>query len=112
MRIPASDRLVAVLGYLPFLFLVPMLGKRDSLFAQFHGRQSMVLWVLWLFACALCLAGIFAFGVGPSPWFFGLMFVATLVYLFYAVVGMLKSATRERYRMPIVADVALYVFRL
>ena len=110
MRIPAADRTLAFIGYLPILFLLPVKLRRQSIFAQFHGRQSGVLFGLWLLVCLLDAIILFAFGTPPEPVslaLFGVLFVATGIYLFMMAVGMVKVLLGERYRMPVVADVAL-----
>lgn len=107
MRIPTSDRLITVLGYLPFLFFIPVRFRRQSLFAQFHGRQSGVLFGMW-FVLTLILFLVLAFvGAGLSVYFFGAIFLIGFLYLFFMLVGMMKVLLGERYRMPVVADVAL-----
>lgn len=111
MRIPVADRLLAVLGYVPFLFWVPVVLKRDSMFCQFHGRQAGVLWGLWFVPVFLMLlVSVFVpdLTVGAvGPYYFGTMMVWTFLYLLFVVVGIFKALVRERYRMPIVADLAL-----
>ncbi|MEA3190378.1 MAG: hypothetical protein QOD77_960 [Thermoplasmata archaeon] len=111
MRIPVADRLLAVVGYLPFLFWVPVVLKRDSMFCQFHGRQGGVLWALWFVPVFLMLVvSVFVpdLTVGSvGPFYFGAMMVLTGIYLLLVLVGVLKALLRERYRMPIVADLAL-----
>ena len=109
MRIPAMDRFLAVLGYLPFLFWVPIVGRRDSIFAQFHGRQSFVLWLLWFVPVVILFVLLAVLGQTNSVWVFSLVFLLTAVYLFMVLVGVLKTLVRERYRMPVVADVALFM---
>ena len=111
MRIPAADRFMAFVGYVPFLFFIPVRFKRDSLFAQFHGRQSGVLFGLWLVACAvLFLVLVFlpdAVQRNASVYVFAIIFLLTGIYLLMALIGMIKVLLGERYRMPVVADVAL-----
>ena len=107
MRIPTSDRFITVLGYLPFLFFIPVRFRRQSLFAQFHGRQSGVLFGMW-FLLTLVLFLVLAFvGASLSVYFFGAIFLIGFLYLFFMLVGMMKVLLGERYRMPVVADVAL-----
>lgn len=114
MRIPPVERLLATVGYLPFIpfWLVPIMGRRDSMFCQFHGRQAGVLWGLWL-GPLLIMFGVAVFVPSltqdevVSPYYFGAMAVITAVYLLMSLVGLWKAAVRERYRMPVVADVAL-----
>ncbi|MFO1533553.1 MAG: hypothetical protein ABR562_07680 [Thermoplasmatota archaeon] len=112
MRIPAVERLLAVVGYLPFLFWwIPIVLKRDSMFCQFHGRQSGVLWALWLIPTAILgLVSVFVptLTVGSaSPFYFGFLILYAGLYLLMSLIGIFKAAFRERYRMPVVADVAL-----
>ncbi|MEA3142698.1 MAG: hypothetical protein QOG31_22 [Thermoplasmata archaeon] len=111
MRIPAADRVMALVGYVPFLFFIPVRFKRDSLFAQFHGRQSGVLFGMWLvLSLVLLLIQFFLpekVGLASSVYIFGAVYVLTGLYLLMAAIGMLKVMLGERYRMPIVADVAL-----
>jgi uncharacterized membrane protein len=111
MRIPAADRVMALVGYVPFLFFIPVRFKRDSLFAQFHGRQSGVLFGMWLVLSLLLLLVQFFLpekvGLASSVYIFGAVYVLTGLYLLMAAIGMLKVMLGERYRMPIVADVAL-----
>lgn len=117
MRIPVVERLLATVGYLPFLpfWLLPVMGKRDSMFCQFHGRQAGVLWGLWFVPSLLIFAVMFFLPSTTennlqqqlSPYFFGTVAVLTIVYLLMCFVGLVKALVRERYRMPVVADVAL-----
>lgn len=111
MRIPAADRTLAFLGYLPFLFWVPIKLKRDSMFAQFHGRQSGVLFGLWFTLCFLVLLVLFFLPANLqsdlSGFFFGTVYVLTGVYLLMAFFGIVKVLLGERYRMPVVAGLAL-----
>jgi hypothetical protein len=40
-----DNRVMAAIGYLGILFLVPLLVKKDSPFAQFHAKQGLALFV-------------------------------------------------------------------
>jgi uncharacterized membrane protein len=59
-----SNRILAAVGYIPFLCFLPIFTRRDDDFARFHGKQSLILlaglvgcWVLiWLLD--LVLGGI------------------------------------------------------
>ena len=108
MRISASERFLAALGYLFFLFIIPVKARRDSMFVQFHARQGGVLFGLWLLvAFVLFIALLFAgAGIGATI-LIGILFAATFVYLLGCLAGLYKVALGERYRMPVVADVAL-----
>src|SRR5688572_24723684 len=109
MRISASERAMAFLGYLPFpLFIIPIKMRRDSMFVQFHARQGAVLFCLWaLLALVLFIVLLFAGGGILATVLIAVLFVATFVWILMALIGILKVLLGERYRMPVVADVAL-----
>ncbi|MEA3136568.1 MAG: hypothetical protein QOJ26_286 [Thermoplasmata archaeon] len=108
MRISGGERAMAALGYLGFLFILPVKLRRDSMFVQFHARQGGVLFGLWFAACLLLFIGLlFAGGGIAATILIGIVFVLTGIYLLFALIGLLKVMLGERYRMPVVADVAL-----
>ena len=111
MRIPAADRFIALVGYVPFLFFIPVRFKRDSLFCQFHGRQSGVLWGLWIVPTLILFIVQFFLpdkvALSSSVYIFSVVYILLFVYLIMAFIGMIKVLLGERYRMPLVADVAL-----
>lgn len=99
---------MAALGYLAFLFIIPVKMRRDSMFVQFHARQGGVLFGLWFaLLFVLFIALLFAGNGTAATILIGVLFVATGLYLLLALIGLLKVALGERYRMPVVADVAL-----
>jgi fumarate reductase subunit D len=108
MRISGGERAMAALGYLGFLFILPVKLRRDSMFVQFHARQGGVLFGLWFVAFfALFIALLFAgSGLGATI-LIGVLFVFTFLYILMALIGLLKVLLGERYRMPVVADIAL-----
>ena len=64
-----ANKTVAALSYLWILFLVPLLLKRDSKFAQFHAKQGLVLFIIeflvwipfigWLLMIAIFVLWVF-----------------------------------------------------
>ncbi len=112
MRISGGERALGILSYLPLLWLIPLKARKDSLFVQFHARQGMVLFLLWFAVFFLMvillmtpLAGLVD-GAG-SVALFSVIAIATFVYLLMGIIGIFKVLLGERYRMPVVADVAL-----
>jgi uncharacterized membrane protein len=74
-RLPETpaNRVLAAVGYVPFLFFLPVFANREDEFARFHGKQSLILlaglvgaWALiWLIDVILggILSHIFLIGV-------------------------------------------------
>lgn len=108
MRISAGERFMAALGYFAFLFIIPVKLRRDSMFVQFHARQGGVLFGLWAFFLIIIFIALLFAGPGiGATILIGILFVLTFVYIIFAAIGLLKVLLGERYRMPVVADVAL-----
>jgi len=107
MRISGGERAMAALGYLAILFILPVKLRRDSMFVQFHARQGGVLFGLWLLLVLVVLIVAFFLPIGIQNYAIGVVLVLTILYAVFAIIGLLKVALGERYRMPVVADVAL-----
>ena len=43
-----ENKILALLSYLGVLVLVPLFGKKDSPFVQFHAKQGLVLLIGWV----------------------------------------------------------------
>lgn len=92
-----NNKIVAAIGYLFILFLVPLLSAKDSPYAQFHAKQGLVLFVCWVIMWIIGLIPI----LGWLIWFFGIIAI-TIVSL----VGFIKTIQGEAWEIPMVADFA------
>ena len=84
-----KNKAIAALSYAWILCLVPLLGKRDSKFAQFHAKQGLVLFIIEIIASLLM-------------WFpiFGQLLMLLLVVV--AVMGIIKTLNGEWWKIPYV----------
>ncbi|MFH1522600.1 MAG: hypothetical protein ABIE43_02145 [Patescibacteria group bacterium] len=82
-----ANKNIAVMSYLWILCLVPLLGKKDSEFAQFHAKQGLILFVASLFT------------IVP---FFGQILMLVLIVI--SVLGLVKAYNGERWEIPFVYD--------
>ncbi len=84
----SDNKAIAAIGYLGILFLIPLLAKKDSDFAQYHAKQGMILFifeiVLWIVAMIPILGWILAF-IG---WIFA--FICFIMGLVNALNGVKK----------------------
>lgn len=109
MQISSQERLLGILGYLSILFIIPLKVKRDSMFVQFHSRQGGVLFSLWAILSLIVLIVLLFIGssdIGTTVTV-GIWLAATILYAALSLIGIFKVALGERYRMPVVADLAL-----
>jgi uncharacterized membrane protein len=78
----------ALLSYLGVLVIIPLIGKNDSPYAQFHAKQGLVIlggWALsWL------------------P--FGFIFAIAAIVL--SVLGLISVSKGEKRKLPFVGDLA------
>ncbi len=108
MRISGGERALGVLSYLAIFFVIPLKVKKDSIFLQFHARQGGVLFGLWLVLLLVFFIVLLLVKVGiVETIMIGGIFLVTGLYALLALIGIFKVLLGERYRMPVVADVAL-----
>lgn len=93
----AENKILAIIGYLGILCLVPLLGKKDSPFAQFHGKQGLVLLIVWV---VVNIAGIVPF-IGWLMAFFG-----NIGCLILMIVGMVNAANGQTKELPWIGQYA------
>ena len=86
-----DNRVIAAIGYIGILALVPLVLKKDSDYAQFHGKQGLVLVIAWVINFII---GIFPF-IG---WIIAFFVSIGLVIL--SVMGILKALQGEYWTMP------------
>ncbi|MEK7607295.1 MAG: DUF4870 domain-containing protein [Patescibacteria group bacterium] len=84
-------RILSAIGYLWILCLLPLLGKRNSEFAQWHGKQGLALtiasFVLWIVAWIPVLG-----------WLVG--FFGTMAIIVLTVLGMLNALQGKYWELP------------
>jgi uncharacterized membrane protein len=93
-----DDKVMAAISYIWVVSIIMLLTKKDSDFIQFHAKQGLVIFII---STVVWLVSI--------PFMFVLIFVNWIVYLVLfiaAVVGFIKAYNGERYRIPVVADIA------
>ncbi len=91
---PQGEKLLAMLGYVGFLCVLPLALKPKSEFCQHHGKQGLVLTLIFvLFGWLAWLGGGMAILVG-------------LVHVGLALWGIIKAKSGAMWKMPMVYEVA------
>jgi len=87
----------AAAGYVSILCFVPLLLKKGNRFAQFHGKQALVLFILEM--AASILKAVPALG--------DMVFTLAFVVLgILSLVGVVKVLMGEYWEMPVIQEVA------
>lgn len=87
-----DHKFVAALSYIGILFLVPLLVKKESPFAQFHAKQGLVLVIIFF-------VGSFFFWIPIIGW------LAFLFLLIADILALIKTLQGQAWEIPIVTDI-------
>ena len=92
--VPKGEKLLATLGYIGFLCVLPIVLKPKSRLCQLHGKQSMVISIVFiLFSWLSWLSGTFGFLLG-------------IAHVGIAVWGMMSAWKGEEKSMPFFGEIA------
>jgi|SRR3989338_3727942 len=92
-----ANKMIAAVGYLGILCLIPLLLKKNSPFAQHHGKQGLVIVIAWLI---LFVANVIPF-LGQLAWMVGSVLLLVLV-----VLGIVNSLNGKFWEMPFLGEYA------
>ena len=87
----------AAVGYLSFLCFVPLLLKKGNKFAQFHGKQALLLFILEVAAGIVSV--IPALGDLVSKFGF-------VVFGILSLIGIVKVLMGEYWEMPVIYEIS------
>lgn len=100
-----NNKFLALLSYVSFLVLIPVLDKKGSRFARFHANQGLTLFLLSVIINAV------AKFMGKIPligWLFGLLAgAAALGVLGLSILGILNVVNGRARRLPFVGHIKL-----
>lgn len=86
-----SNKTVAALSYISILFVIPLLGKKDSKFCQFHAKQGMVVFLIEI-------AAMFLYIIPP------LGMLVSLGAIVLSVLAIVKVLNGEWWKIPYIYD--------
>ena len=92
-----EGKFFAAIGYLSVLCFVPLALKKNNQFAQFHGKQALVLFIFEI------AAGILKVVPALGDLVFSIAFV---VFGILSLVGIVKVLMGERWEMPVIYEIA------
>lgn len=84
-----ENKVIAAIGYLGILCLIPLLTKKDSPYAQANGKQGLVLMIGWILSW-----------IPIVGWLLG------IVLLVVMVVAIIKTLSGSMWKIPGVYDLS------
>lgn len=105
-----DNKIMGILAYIFFLFLVPLFAAPNSKFAKFHANQGCVLFILEvLFTVVTTVLG---FAIGWIPvvgaivcWAVGVVLGVSCLALM--ILGIINAATGKAKELPIIGKIKL-----
>lgn len=92
-----EGKFFAAIGYIFILCFVPLVLKRDNQFAQFHGRQALVLFIFELAASIIKAIPVLGDVV------FSFSFV---VFGIASLLGIVRVLMNEYWQMPVIYNIS------
>lgn len=92
-NIPEDERILSAIGYLGPLCVLPLFLKPKSKYCQFHGKQGLIMMLIWI-AFLILFAAIPIFGI--------IFFFFMLLILF----SMYNAYMGKMWKIPVVGDFA------
>lgn len=90
-----QNKVLAGIGYIGILFLVPLLAAKDSPFAQYHAKQSINLFIVGFI-------GAVVGGIIPILGWLIITPIVSIAWLILAIMGLVSALNGEKKELPIV----------
>ena len=88
-----SNKVLAAVGYIWILCLVPLFLKQKSKFAQFHAKQGLILFIIEIVG-------------GLIFWFPVFGQILMLALLVVSVIGIIKALNGEWWKIPYIYELS------
>ncbi len=88
-----TNRIFAVLSYLGFLFIIPLIAVPDSKFARFHANQGLVIFIAELISSLLYLIPFIGWIAGAA---------AGILLTVLSVMGIVNSIQGKAGELPVI----------
>lgn len=100
-KLSESDKILSILAYFGPLFLLPLLLKQKNDFCQFHARQGIILFVLFIILWVLYL---FLSFILPEFIAFLFQFLFAAVIISFIAIGIFNVLTLQKNPLPIISN--------
>jgi len=89
-----DNKAIAAIGYIGILCLVPLLAKKDSKYAQEHGKQGAVLFAAWIAVWILGMIPVIGWFI---IWPLGMIGLSIL-----SLICLIKAVQGEFWEVPVI----------
>ena len=102
-----NNKVYAVLSYIGFLFIIPLIVSNNSKFAKFHANQGLVLFLTELafsLASSIVKAVCYALGIGFIS---TLLNLVNLLFFVLVVIGIINAASGRAKKLPVIGQIQI-----
>ena len=102
-----NNKVYAVLSYIGFLFIIPLIAASHSNFAKFHANQGLVLFLVELvygLASSIVKTVFYAMGIGSIP---VLLNLVNLLFFVLVVIGIINAASGKAKELPVIGQIKI-----
>jgi uncharacterized membrane protein len=92
-----ENKIIAAIGYISILCILPLVLKPKSEFCKFHGKQGLILFIAAVINMVIAVIPVIGWIVS---------FIAGIAILVMSLLGLLKALSGEYWEMPYVAEYA------
>ena len=89
-----DNKVIAAIGYIGILCLIPLLAKKDSKFAHEHGKQGFALFVAEII--------VWVIGMVPIIGWFIIWPLGSLLMLILSLIAIIKTLQGEFWEIPVI----------
>jgi uncharacterized membrane protein len=103
MTVPGDEKILAILGYIGFLCVLPLALKPKSEMCQHHGKQALAVTIMFFIASAV------VFNIGFLFWIKQLLIFSVIINAIWGVVsvlGIMGAAAGKKNKLPFFGGVA------
>lgn len=102
-----QNQALAIIAYIPLLFLVPLFAAGHSKYAKFHANQGLIL-TIFFFICAI-VTKLVEFIIGWIPFIghiISTVFTSVLgiAVLTLCIIGIVNAAQKKAKKLPFIGD--------
>lgn len=88
-----ENKIWAAIAYLGILFLVPLLAKKDSAYAQYHAKQGLVLFVFGVIIGFVMIIPFLGWIIGVFGW------ILTVIFF---IIGLVNALSGKMQPLPLI----------
>ncbi len=105
-----QNKLMAILSYLSWLVVIPLLAAKASKFARFHTNQGLTLFlaeIVWWIASAIVTKIGYAIAWQLGSLLSTVLSVGNLVFFVLAILGIVNAANGRAKELPVIGKIRL-----